>query len=956
MPTSSPQPLIFLAFANDQSDYLYNLQVERDQIRQALQPAVDQGLCELIIEPSATISTILDVFQQHRDRIAIFHYGGHANAYLMLLEDERGERSIAHTGGLSSFLGEQRQLQMVFFNGCSSESQARELSEAGVPVVVGTTQPISDSVAMRLSQLFYQYLAQGLPLASAWEKASEAVQSVKAEEGYRLLDFGEEGAVAEMETSVFPWKLHLRAGSDQALAWNLPEAARQPLFDLPLPRGYFERLPVDPYKALHYFQREDAAVFFGRGAQIRELYQKLQQPEPVILFYGKSGAGKSSLLDAGLLPRLEGQWEPLYQRRQPSEGLALTLQQTLQAKAEALGLPQAAALGQTWRAIEAQTGRPLLFILDQAEECFTRPLPQAGAAELQALLALLDELFAAGEDRPYGKLVLAYRKEYHPEIKRAFQAARMATEELFLQHLDREGIIEVVEGLNRQPETREAYQLQIRPEPGGSLAEIVADDLLEDRDAPIAAMLQILLTKMWREAKQHNSAQPTFSVELYQGLKRQGLAMGEFLDQQMEKLSAWQSEVVESGLVLDVLYFHTTDLGTAGTRSLEEIRAQYQSRQEQVDELIVKGKELYLLSTPRDDTQKTSLAHDTLAPLVIDRFNHSDLPGQRALRVLSNKLKDFEVGHEKTYLDAADLATLEAGLQGMRQLRERAQDLLAASRKLQAKRQRAKRRNRVAALVLTAFIAVLGMVALRQYHSVQAAELNTIDRMIRTSWKAGLYLERNEDFVEGVRDLYEGIKPIMDLVKLRELAPVAIFERSPHGETPNYDSPTDFTYYNEDFVIWLREYGIPGAKDEAFRESTQPVYDEYLRDMARSYYRAYLYLRHHPDRQAFEREYRQMTTERVDPEQIEYVSNRYNPSWPGELQRRNPVNYIHWRFSGFAQQFDRSPVYGQTGGYLTDVACGFWLRRHIDGTAEEFFDLLLLLLQAYDPGYLALQR
>ena len=85
----SQVPVIFLAFANDLVDdtaYLRNLPKELSSIRKSLELAVKEGLCELVERPNTTISDILDVFQdsRYRDRIAIFHYGGHANGYQLL--------------------------------------------------------------------------------------------------------------------------------------------------------------------------------------------------------------------------------------------------------------------------------------------------------------------------------------------------------------------------------------------------------------------------------------------------------------------------------------------------------------------------------------------------------------------------------------------------------------------------------------------------------------------------------------------------------------------------------------------------------------------------------------------------------------------------------------------------------------------------------------------------------
>jgi len=76
--------IIFLAFTNvrnDFIDYLRNLPNEQRQIREALEKVRVAGLCKIVERsPKKTTREILDVFQhpEYRNRIAIFHYGGHA--------------------------------------------------------------------------------------------------------------------------------------------------------------------------------------------------------------------------------------------------------------------------------------------------------------------------------------------------------------------------------------------------------------------------------------------------------------------------------------------------------------------------------------------------------------------------------------------------------------------------------------------------------------------------------------------------------------------------------------------------------------------------------------------------------------------------------------------------------------------------------------------------------------
>ncbi len=74
-----------------------------------------------------------------------------------------------------------------------------------------------------------------------------------------------------------------------------------------------------PYRGLEALEPEDAAVFFGRSADIVRGIDALRglaaQPPPrLLVILGSSGAGKSSYLRAGLWPRLnrdDGQWMPL---------------------------------------------------------------------------------------------------------------------------------------------------------------------------------------------------------------------------------------------------------------------------------------------------------------------------------------------------------------------------------------------------------------------------------------------------------------------------------------------------------------------------------------------------------------------------------------------------------------------------------------------------------------------
>src|SRR5262245_50267674 len=100
MGAGNMKPIILLAYANDRDDhvhYLRNLSEEARRLQKILGQAARDGLCELLVRQNATLDDILDVFQvaTYRNRIAIFHYGGHANGYQLLFESTSGQPAPA---------------------------------------------------------------------------------------------------------------------------------------------------------------------------------------------------------------------------------------------------------------------------------------------------------------------------------------------------------------------------------------------------------------------------------------------------------------------------------------------------------------------------------------------------------------------------------------------------------------------------------------------------------------------------------------------------------------------------------------------------------------------------------------------------------------------------------------------------------------------------------------------
>ncbi len=745
-------PVILLAFANDKENsgagYLRGLTRERNAIRDALAKAEDNGLCQVLVEPDATVDRLFDIFQnsQYRDRIALFHYGGHAESYALLLESAAGGKAIAHSEGLVSFLAKQKSLKLVFLNGCSSQKQSEDLITAGIPAVIGTSQLINDTVATNLSTRFYKGMSAGMNIDRAWTDAMDQIKTETDPANNQSLFV--ETILGSPGEDVFPWKLYKGEGSEISLAWNLPEAADQPLFGLELPKSYYRKLPLNPFPGLRTFTREEAAIFFGRGADIRKVHTQLSREQPVILVTGKKGVGKSSFFHAGLAPRLESAFtvvEVSYTSDRAVDGISSALDQLrtqlclgslppknkshLEEKISALQDTIATTSGfskiilsqeleklesqqlkerhsyhEQWIEIEEKTGKPLVLLFDDLHH---------DIQDWNLLHELWLNVFDVANP-PKGKFVVNMDADHRYAFCNYLDVAGFPYAEIFLLPLTWEGIQESITGCTRSPATKDYYRLRIEDNAANNLPSVLSDDLMDGHHTLIAPYLQVVLTALWQDAIKENVQAPVFTLGNYQQMIMTGNVMDKFLTLQLDKLNEWNPDVVNSGLALDLLYLHTSALGKSNQLEAVTRKEIYHDRQEQVNALIEKCKELFLLtSAPLDGTQ---LGHNILAMVVIRQYSNSIQPGQQAARILNARSHQDADNTEAPWLNEKDLETVESGMLGMRSLTEKENALLDYSRqkKLQAQKDRA--RNRFIRAGLMSIVAIFAVLAGWQWH------------------------------------------------------------------------------------------------------------------------------------------------------------------------------------------------------------------------------------------------
>jgi len=247
-----------------------------------------------------------------------------------------------------------------------------------------------------------------------------------------------------------------------------------------------------PYPGLMSFQEEDAAIFFGRQKEIQEGLEILNRQHLVgsprsLMVFGPSGSGKSSLVRAGLVPRLkanEGQWlvlDAIRPRGQPMKelvwtmrrafkrfGTAKTLEELTQELQEG-GPGTLCELAESLLIAADRRDASVLLVVDQAEELISQagPEPTSEQRFLELVLGAIDS------DLCGLQVIWTLRSDFMAAFQRHPVLRKLKSADLSLGLMDAADIAQVIE----QPAALAGVDL----EPGLTqkiMADVQGDDAL----------------------------------------------------------------------------------------------------------------------------------------------------------------------------------------------------------------------------------------------------------------------------------------------------------------------------------------------------------------------------------------------------------------------------------------------------------------------------------------------
>lgn len=400
-----------------------------------------------------------------------------------------------------------------------------------------------------------------------------------------------------------------------------------------------------PFKFLAAYTQDDRASFFGRDGEIELLYDKVFESK-LVLVYGASGTGKTSLVQCGLSKKFaDTDWLPLVLRREGDFEASLW-----RAVREAARTPinDDQSITAALRSLYLDHYKPVFLIFDQFEELFT--LGEWGGAEngqrnegeALAFFELLDEILASTVDcrclLVFREEYIAYLSDYEHVMPTLFDHRQR------VEWMTRMRLTEVIEGTTR------VHGISLTPP---ETAEMILDQLVPKASGQRLALthLQVYLDQLYdrAEAAQEEGQPVTFTPELVARTGALENVLADFTNEQIAELDQI-TEVPGSGL--ELFFAFVTDQGTK--RSL--LRADLSKHLPQISESkldacverLLAARLLVLLerNTKADEhpVQYLELAHDSLAAVIYDQVSIEKKAIRKVEQFLLRRENDHQIG------------------------------------------------------------------------------------------------------------------------------------------------------------------------------------------------------------------------------------------------------------------------------------------------------------------------
>lgn len=441
-----------------------------------------------------------------------------------------------------------------------------------------------------------------------------------------------------------------------------------------------------PYLGLSAFGEGEQNKFFGRRRLIAEAIQLLQE-KGVLVMTGPSGSGKSSLLVAGIMPKLKegvlpGSDSWLYLPVVvPGKTALLNLAQLVQKEEEILSLVEElkANPAEFLPRLNDKAGDQIaLVVIDEFEEVFTQSEDEA---EQKAVLEIVTQL---SDPQTKHKLLVAFHSDYeklldkYPTLKRNFGEATIRV---------------------TPPTSAELREVVIKPAEaiGLKFDDDLIDRLLQDvsGEKTVLPLLQFTLLRLWDQREKNR-----ITWEAYHKLGGGRRSLVNTATTFYQNLSAEEKQMARRVLLA---FVHSPD-----GSNLELVRVERQDlwkvggNQERIEALLHKLQKERLLRFTAGETAATDqfdLVHIALTQdwqQMVEWLDQLRFDQRQRLRLRSSAAQWLARGRDPNVLRRGELLQESLGYKDLSQIEKEYLEasVKAEQERLEAEKAEAERRVR----------------------------------------------------------------------------------------------------------------------------------------------------------------------------------------------------------------------------------------------------------------------